>query len=408
MSDAIAIVGAARTPMGGFQGELTGATASELGAVAIRAALERAGVEANAVDEVLMGCVLPAGQGQAPARQASFGAGLPKDVPCTTVNKMCGSGMKTVMMGMDSLRAGEGSVVVAGGMESMTNAPYVVPKMRNGARLGHAEMKDHMFLDGLEDAYDKGRLMGTFAEDCVESFQFTREAQDDYALSSLAGALKAQEEGYFEREITPVTIRTRKGEIQISADEQPRNARPDKIPTLKPAFRDGGTVTPANSSSISDGAAALVLMRESEAGDRPIRARIRSHASHAQEPGLFTTAPIPAIRKALDKAGWSCRGRRSLGDQRGLRRSPDGGDARPEPGSREGQREWWRLRPGPSHRRIRRADHRYPAARDGAPRPQEGRCQPVHRRWRGHGSDHRTGLKLRRWRTPRRTRGASS
>lgn len=305
MSDAIAIVGAARTPMGGFQGELTGATASELGAAAIRAALERAGVEATSVDEVLMGCVLPAGQGQAPARQASFGAGLPKDVPCTTVNKMCGSGMKTVMMGMDSLRAGEGSVVVAGGMESMTNAPYVVPKMRAGARLGHAEMKDHMFLDGLEDAYDKGRLMGTFAEDCAESFQFTREAQDEYALASLAGALKAQEDGYFEREITPVTIRTRKGDVEIRSDEQPRNARPDKIPTLKPAFREGGTVTPANSSSISDGAAALVLMRESDAGDRPVRARIRSHASHAQEPGLFATAPIPAIRKALDKAGWS-------------------------------------------------------------------------------------------------------
>ena len=305
MSDSIVIVGAARTPMGGFQGELTGATAPELGAVAIKAALERAGVEATSVDEVLMGCVLPAGQGQAPARQASFGAGLPKDVPCTTVNKMCGSGMKTVMMGMDALRAGEGSVVVAGGMESMTNAPYVVPKMRAGARLGHAQMQDHMFLDGLEDAYDKGRLMGTFAEDCAESFQFTRESQDEYALASLAGALRAQDESRFDREIAPVTIKTRKGETVIAADEQPKNARPEKIPTLKPAFRDGGTVTPANSSSISDGAAALVLMRESDAGDREIRARIRSHASHAQEPGLFTTAPIPAIHKALDKAGWS-------------------------------------------------------------------------------------------------------
>ncbi|MEM7211613.1 MAG: acetyl-CoA C-acyltransferase [Pseudomonadota bacterium] len=305
MSDSIVIVGAARTPMGGFHGELTGATAPELGAVAIKAALDRAGVEAEAVDEVLMGCVLPAGQGQAPARQASFGAGLPKDVPCTTVNKMCGSGMKTVMMGMDALRAGEGSVVVAGGMESMTNAPYVVPKMRAGARLGHAQMQDHMFLDGLEDAYDRGRLMGTFAEDCAESFQFTRESQDEYALASLAGALRAQDENRFEREIAPVTIKTRKGETVIAADEQPKNARPEKIPTLKPAFRDGGTVTPANSSSISDGAAALVLMRESEAGDRPVLARIRSHASHAQEPGLFTTAPIPAIHKALDKAGWS-------------------------------------------------------------------------------------------------------
>ncbi|MEL7468322.1 MAG: acetyl-CoA C-acyltransferase [Pseudomonadota bacterium] len=305
MSDPIVIVGAARTPMGGFQGELSGATAPELGSAAIKAALDRSGLDAASVDEVLMGCVLPAGQGQAPARQAAFGAGLPKDVPCTTVNKMCGSGMKTVMMGMDALRAGEGSVVVAGGMESMTNAPYVVPKMRSGARLGHAEMKDHMFLDGLEDAYDKGRLMGTFAEDCAESFQFTRESQDDYALASLAGALKAQEDGYFEREITPVTIKTRKGAVEIASDEQPRNARPDKIPTLKPAFRDGGTVTPANSSSISDGAAALVLMRESEADGHKIRARIRSHASHAQEPGLFTTAPIPAIRKALDKAGWA-------------------------------------------------------------------------------------------------------
>ena len=304
-SDPIVIVGAARTPMGGFQGELTAATASELGAVAIRAALERAGVEATGVDEVLMGCVLPAGQGQAPARQASFGAGLPKEVPCTTVNKMCGSGMKTVMMGMDALRAGEGSVIVAGGMESMTNAPYVVPKMRSGARLGHAEMKDHMFLDGLEDKYEPGRLMGTFAEDAAEMFQFTREAQDEYALTSLANAVRAQEEGYFDRELTSVTLKTRKGEVTIESDEQPRNARPEKIPTLKPAFRKDGTVTPANSSSISDGAAALVLMRESEAGDRTIRARIRSHGTHAQEPGLFTTAPIPAIQKALNKAGWS-------------------------------------------------------------------------------------------------------
>lgn len=305
MSDPIVIVGAARTPMGGFQGELTPSEAPELGAVAIKAALERAGVEAADVDEVLMGCVLPAGQGQAPARQASFGAGLPKDVPCTTVNKMCGSGMKTVMMGMDALRAGEGSVVVAGGMESMTNTPYIVPKMRGGARLGHAEMKDHMFLDGLEDKYEPGRLMGTFAEDCAEKFQFTREAQDEYALTSLANAVRAQKEGYFDRELTSVTVKTRKGEVTIESDEQPRNARPEKIPTLKPAFRKEGTVTPANSSSISDGAAALVLMRESEAGDRPIRARIRSHGTHAQEPAMFTTAPIPAIQKALDKAGWS-------------------------------------------------------------------------------------------------------
>ncbi|MEM1159590.1 MAG: acetyl-CoA C-acyltransferase [Pseudomonadota bacterium] len=303
--DTIVIVGAARTPMGSFQGELSGAKATELGAVAIKAAMERAGVAPAEVDEVLMGCVLPAGQGQAPARQASFGAGLPKEVPCTTVNKMCGSGMKTVMMGMDSLRAGEGRVVVAGGMESMTNAPYVVPKMRQGARLGHAEMKDHMFLDGLEDAYEEGRLMGTFAEDCAESFQFTREEQDAYAIASLEAAMRAQNEGDFEREIAPVSVKTRKGEVTVATDEQPRTARIDKIPTLKPAFRKDGTVTPANSSSISDGAAALVLMRESEVGDHPVRARILSYGSHAQEPALFTTAPVKAIEKALDKAGWS-------------------------------------------------------------------------------------------------------
>ena len=300
----IVIVGAARTPMAGFQGELAPATAPELGATAIRAALERAGVAADAVDEVLMGCVLPAGQGQAPARQAAFGAGLPEGVPCSTVNKMCGSGMKTVMMGMDSLRAGEGRVIVAGGMESMTNAPYIAPKMRGGARLGHAQMLDHMFLDGLEDAYDKGRLMGTFAEDCAEQYQFTRQAQDEYALASLDGALRAQNEGWFEREIAAVTVTGRKGEAQVATDEQPRNARPDKIPTLKPAFRKNGTVTPANSSSISDGAAALVLMREEDANGHEIRARIVAHSSHAQKPSQFTTAPVAAIRKVLDKAGW--------------------------------------------------------------------------------------------------------
>ncbi|MEM1298414.1 MAG: acetyl-CoA C-acyltransferase [Pseudomonadota bacterium] len=305
MSDAIVIVGAARTPMGGFQGELGGATAPELGAVAIKAALERAGVEATEVGEVLMGCVLPAGLGQAPARQAAFGAGLPKEVPCTTVNKMCGSGMKTVMMGMDALRAGEGKVVVAGGMESMTNAPYLVPKMRGGARIGHAQMMDHMFLDGLEDAYEEGRLMGSFAEDCAEKYQFTREEQDAYAIGSLEAALKAQTDGTFDREVAPVTLKTRKGAVEIATDEQPRNARPDKIPTLKPAFKKDGTVTPANASSISDGAAALVLMREADTGDAPVRARILAHASHAQEPGWFATAPIPAMQKVLERAGWS-------------------------------------------------------------------------------------------------------
>jgi acetyl-CoA C-acetyltransferase len=305
--DPIVIVGAARTPMGGFQGELGGATASQLGAAAIKAALARAGVAAEDVDEVLMGNVLGAGQGQAPARQAAFGAGLPKGVPCTTLNKMCGSGMKAAMIAHDQLLADNGRVVVAGGMESMTNAPYLLPKMRGGARLGHAEVKDHMFLDGLEDAYDTGRLMGTFAEDCAEKYQFTREAQDAYALTSLEGALSAQTEGRFAAEITPVTVETRKGAVEVATDEQPRNARPDKIPTLKPVFRKGGTVTPANSSSISDGAAALVLMRESEAKRRklPIRARILGHASHAQEPGWFTTAPVPAMQKLMMRLNWT-------------------------------------------------------------------------------------------------------
>jgi acetyl-CoA C-acetyltransferase len=286
---------------------LGGATASHLGGVAIRAALARAEVDAGDVDEVLLGNVLPAGQGQAPARQASFAAGLAKDVPCTTLNKMCGSGMKAVMIAHDQILAGNGRVVVAGGMESMSNAPYLLPKMRGGARLGHAQAVDHMFLDGLEDAYDKGRLMGTFAEDCAEKYQFTREAQDDYALASLQGALSAQTEGRFDAEIAPVTVETRKGEVVVSSDEQPRNARPEKIPTLKPAFKTGGTVTPANSSSISDGAAALVLMRQSEAERRklPIRARILGHSSHAQEPGRFATAPVPAMQKLMMRLNWS-------------------------------------------------------------------------------------------------------
>ena len=306
MSDPIVIVAAARTPMGGFQGALSDATAAELGATAIRAALATSTLGGDEIDEVLMGCVLPAGQGQAPARQAALGAGLPLSVPCSTLNKMCGSGMKTAMVAMDQLRAGNGRAVIAGGMESMTNAPYLLPKMRGGARLGHAQVVDHMFLDGLEDAYDRGRLMGTFAEDCASHYQFTREEQDGYALSSLSRALKAQEEGRLVDEIAPVTITTRKGESVVAEDEQPRTARPDKIPTLKPAFRKDGTVTPANASSISDGAAALVLMRESDAkaAGAPIRARLLAHASHAQEPGWFTTAPVPAMRRVLEAAGW--------------------------------------------------------------------------------------------------------
>jgi acetyl-CoA C-acetyltransferase len=307
MSDAIVIVSAARTPMGGFQGELAPATAAELGGTAIAAALDRAGLPAAEVDELLMGCVLPAGQGQAPARQAGFRAGLPQTVPATTLNKMCGSGMKAVMLAHDALKAGTGRAIVAGGMESMSNAPYLLPKMRGGARLGHAQAIDHMFLDGLEDAYDRGRLMGTFAEDCATEFQFTRAAQDDYALASLSRAREAQASGAFAAEIAPVTVTTRKGEAAVAEDEQPRTARPEKIPTLKPAFRKDGTVTPANSSSISDGAAALLLMREADAraAGLPVRARILGHASHAQEPGRFPTAPVPAAETLMARLGWT-------------------------------------------------------------------------------------------------------
>ncbi len=306
MSDPIVIVGAARTPMGGFQGALSGATASALGGAAIKAALAGAGVGPEAVDELLMGCVLPAGQGQAPARQAGFAAGLGEGVPATTLNKMCGSGMKTTMAAHDQLLAGNGDVVVAGGMESMTNAPYLLPKMRGGARIGHGEVIDHMFLDGLEDAYDKRRLMGTFAEDCAEKYQFTREDQDAYALKSLSNAVEAIESGAFDNEVAPVTMTTRKGDVTVSIDEQPGNARPEKIPNLRPAFKKDGTVTAANASSISDGAAALVLMRESEAKARGLKplARILGHASHAQAPGWFTTAPVPAAQKLLARIGW--------------------------------------------------------------------------------------------------------
>ncbi|NRP13491.1 MULTISPECIES: acetyl-CoA C-acyltransferase [unclassified Aliiroseovarius] len=302
----VVIAGASRTPMGGFQGAFTGVTASELGGAAIKAALEDAGAKPDQIEELLMGCVLPAGQGQAPARQAGFAAGLGQDVPATTLNKMCGSGMKTTMIAFDQVALGATDIMVAGGMESMTEAPYILPKMRGGARIGHGAVVDHMFLDGLEDAYDKGRLMGTFAEDCAEKFQFTREAQDEYALKSLSNALEAQKSGGFEGEIAPVSIKTRKGEVVVSEDEQPGNARPEKIPALKPAFKKDGTVTAANASSISDGAAALVVASEAaaQAAGLKIRARIVGHASHAQEPGWFTTAPVPAAQKLLDRLGW--------------------------------------------------------------------------------------------------------
>jgi acetyl-CoA C-acetyltransferase len=301
----VVIAGAARTPMGGFQGVFETLPASVLGGVAIKAALEGAG--AKTVDEVLMGCVLPAGQGQAPARQAGFAAGLGEEVPATTLNKMCGSGMKAAMIAYDQIALGQTDTVVAGGMESMTNAPYLLPNQRGGARIGHGQVIDHMFLDGLEDAYDKGRLMGTFAEDCAEHYQFSREAQDEYALKSLSNALAAQQSGAFADEIASVTIKTRRGETTSAADEQPGNARPEKIPTLKPAFRKDGTVTAANASSISDGAAALVLASEEAAIAQGLtmRARILGHASHAQAPGWFTTAPVPAAKKLLDSIGWN-------------------------------------------------------------------------------------------------------
>jgi acetyl-CoA C-acetyltransferase len=307
INDPVVMVGAARTPMGGFMGDFAPLAASDLGAVAIRAAIERAGIAPGDVDEVIMGNVLPAGQGQAPARQASLKAGIPLATGCTTINKMCGSAMKAAMLAHDLIVAGTNEIMVAGGMESMTNAPYLMPKARSGYRMGHQTVYDHMFLDGLEDAYDKGRLMGTFAEDCADRFQVTREAQDEFALASLARALSANNDGTFGWEIAPVTVAGRKGDVVYGRDEQPAKASPEKIPTLKPAFRKDGTVTAANASSISDGAAALVLMRRSTAEKRGLKplAAIVGHATHAQEPGLFTTAPVGAIEKLYGKTGWT-------------------------------------------------------------------------------------------------------
>jgi acetyl-CoA C-acetyltransferase len=304
--DPIVIVGAARTPIGGFQGDFKDLAAPELGAAAIRAAIERAGIPPDSVDETLFGCVLPAGQGQAPARQAALGAGLPVFAGATTINKMCGSGMKAVMIAHDLLLAGSATIAVAGGMESMTNAPYLLDRARSGYRMGHGRILDHMFLDGLEDAYDKGRLMGAFAEDCAQSYQFTREAQDEYAVSSLKRAQQATADGSFRPEIVPVTMKSAKIEREVIHDELPAIATFDRIPQLKPAFREGGTVTAANSSAISDGAAALVLMRLSEAERRGLKplALIAGHASFANKPALFPTAPIGAIHHLIERTGW--------------------------------------------------------------------------------------------------------
>ena len=307
LNDPVVIVGAARTPTGALMGDFASLSASDLGAVAIRAAVERAGIEPSDVQEVIMGNVLPAGQGQAPARQASIKAGIPLSTGCTTINKMCGSAMKAAMLAHDLIAAHTNEIMVAGGMESMSNAPYLLPKARAGYRMGHQQVIDHMFMDGLEDAYDKGRLMGTFAEECASSYAFTREAQDAFATTSLSRALGANIDGTFAWEIAPVTVTGRKGDVVIANDEQPAKASPEKIPTLKPAFRKDGTVTAANSSSISDGAAALVLMRRSTAEKRGLKpiAVILAHATHAQEPALFTTAPVGAIAKVLAAAGWA-------------------------------------------------------------------------------------------------------
>ncbi|WP_068636275.1 acetyl-CoA C-acetyltransferase [Thauera butanivorans] len=309
MSDPVVIVSVARTPLGGFQGELSSLGTPQLGAAAIKSAVERAGLAPEQVQEVIMGCVLPAGLGQAPARQAALGAGLPLSAGCTTINKVCGSGMKATMLAHDLILAGTNEVMVAGGMESMSNAPYLLPKARAGYRLGHGQTLDHMFLDGLEDSYskeNKGRLMGTFAEDCAGHFGFSRQAQDEFAIASTTRAQAAINNGDFSWEVAPVTVSGRKGDVVVDKDEQPLKAQIDKIPALKPAFRKDGTVTPANSSSISDGAAALVLMRRSSAdrlGLKPV-ATIVGHATHAQEPAWFTTAPVGAMQKVLDKAGW--------------------------------------------------------------------------------------------------------
>jgi acetyl-CoA C-acetyltransferase len=304
--DPIVIAGYARTPMGGFQGDFRDTTAATLGAAAISAAVQRAGIAAADVEEVIMGCVLPAGQGQAPARQAALGAGLPLSAGCTTVNKMCGSGMKAAMLATDLLVAGSADVIVAGGMESMSNAPYLLDRARAGYRMGHGRVMDSMFLDGLEDAYDKGRLMGTFAEECAQEYQFTRAAQDAFAIASLTRAQTAIADGSFAREVVPVTVKAGRAEKQITFDEHPGKANLDKIPTLKPAFREGGTVTAANSSSISDGAAALVLMRRSEAERRGLTpvAVVVGHSTHAAEPNRFPTAPIGALKKLSERTSW--------------------------------------------------------------------------------------------------------
>ncbi len=382
MQDPIVIVGAARTPMGAFQGDFSALAAHELGAVAIRAAVERAGIAPDAVNEVIFGNCLMAGQGQAPARQASIRGGIPVSAGAVTLSKMCGSAMQATIYGFDSLVAGTNDVVIAGGMESMTNAPYLIPKARGGYRIGHGMMYDHMMLDGLEDAYDKGRSMGTFAEECAATYQFTRDAQDAYAIASVQRAQAATADGSFQWEIAPVTVSGKGGEVVIDKDEGPLKARLDKIAALKPAFMKDGTITAASSSSINDGAAALVLMRESTArqlGATPI-ARILAHARHSQSPNLFTTAPVGAI-EAVQEDRLEHEGSRSVRGQRSLRCCCHGRDARPWHCPREDQHPWRRMRARPSYRRLRRAHHRHAARRVEEDRRQARRRVAVHR-WR--------------------------
>ncbi len=378
MNDPIVIVSAARTPMGAFQGELKQFAAAELGAAAIRAAVERARIKPEQVDEVIMGCVLPAGQGQAPARQASLGAGLPLATGCTTINKMCGSGMKAAMLAHDLLAVGTNDIMVAGGMESMTNAPYLLAKARGGYRLGHGQLIDHMFYDGLEDAYEKGRLMGSFAEDCAAKYSFTRAEQDKFAVVSLERAQAANKSGAFAWEITPIAIKGGKDERFMEMDESPFKANFDKIPALKPAFKKDGTITAANSSSISDGGAALVMMRRSTAeklGLAPL-ALVVGHSTHAQEPGWFTTAPVGAIRKLFDEDRLERGQGRPVRDQRGLRRGDHGGDEGTRPPAREGQHPRRRLRAGPSDRRFGRA-HPGDADRRACAKPAASAASPA-------------------------------
>ncbi len=392
--DPIVITSVARTPMGGMLGIFSGVAAPELGASAIRAAVARSALAPADVDEVIMGCVLPAGLGQAPARQAARAAGLPDATGATTINKMCGSGMKAIMLAHDLLRAGSCRVIVAGGMESMTNAPYLLPKARAGYRYGHATMYDHMALDGLEDAYERGTAMGVFAERTAERYGFGRKEQDEFAIASLTRARRANEDGSFAFEITPVAVAGKSGTESLSRDEQPFKANLEKIPTLKPAFQKNGTITAANSSSISDGAAAVVVMPQSEAvrrGTKPL-ARIVAHATHSRLPGEFTIAPVYAIGDPARPYGLAYQGRRPLGDQRGLRGRDDGGDEGPRPGARQGERARRSVRARASDRRLGRAHHGDPdrrVAEDGR-RARGG--YPLHRRRRGGRAGDRDGL----------------